>query len=200
MERRLAAILVADVVGYSRLMGADEAGTLAALKSARAEVVDPAIDACRGRIVKLMGDGALVEFASVTGAVECAVAIQRGMVAHHADQPEERRIVFRIGVNLGDVIIEGDDIYGDGVNLAARLQALAEPGGICVTGDVYRHVKGNWTLSSTTSADRSSRTPQSQFTSTASDATVPRPRSSRLRQIPYRYLTNLRSPCCHSKA
>ena len=143
MERRLAAILVADVVGYSRLMGADdEAGTLAALKSARAKVVDPAIVARRGRVVKLMGDGALVEFASVIDAVECAVAIQRKMVERNADQPEERRIVFRIGVNLGDVIIEGDDIYGDGVNVAARLQELAEPGGVCVSGDVYRHVKG----------------------------------------------------------
>ena len=142
MGRRLSAILAADVVGFSRLMEADEAGTLAALKAHRAAFIDPAIAERGGRIVKLMGDGVLVEFASVVDAVECAVAVQRGMVEHNADLPEAQQIVFRIGINLGDVIIDGDDIYGDGVNVAARLEALAEPGGICVSGTVYEHVAG----------------------------------------------------------
>ena len=142
MERRLAAILAADVVGYTRLMGADEAGTLARLKALRGEVIDPEIAEHNGRLVKLMGDGALVEFASVVDAVACAVAIQREMAARDEDMPEDRRITFRIGINLGDVIVEGDDIYGDGVNIAARLEGLAEPGGICVSRTVFNHVKG----------------------------------------------------------
>jgi len=142
MERRLAAILAADVVGYSRLMGADEAGTLAALKAHQAELVDPTIAEYQGRIVKLMGDGALVEFASVVAAVECAAAIQRGMAERNSEFPEGQRIVYRIGINLGDVIIDGDDIHGDGVNVAARLEGLAEPGGLCVSGGVYDQVKG----------------------------------------------------------
>jgi adenylate cyclase len=140
--RRLAAILAADVVGYSRLMEADEAATLAALKAHRAEFIDPLISEHGGRLVKLMGDGALVEFSSVVDAVGCAVAVQRGMTKRNAAVPEARRVVFRIGVNLGDVIIEGDDIYGDGVNVAARLEALAEPGGICVSGTVHEHIAG----------------------------------------------------------
>ena len=142
MERRLAAILAADVVGYTRLMGADEAGTLARLKALRGEVIDPEIAAHNGRLVKLMGDGALVEFASVVDAVACAVAIQREMAARDEDMPEDRRITFRIGINLGDVIVDGEDIYGDGVNIAARLEGLAEPGGICVSRTVFNHVKG----------------------------------------------------------
>ena len=141
MERRLAAILAADVVGYSRLMGTDEAGTLAALQELRAEVIDPTITRHNGRIVKLMGDGTLVEFASVVGAVECAVEIQQGMSERGAEVPKEKRIELRIGINLGDVIVEGDDIYGDGVNVAARLESLAEPGGICVSGSVFNQVK-----------------------------------------------------------
>ena len=132
-QRRLAAILAVDVVGYSRLMAVNETGTLAALKAHRKELVDPKIAEHGGRIVKLMGDGALVEFASAVDAVECAVAIQRGMVERNAGDPEDRRIVFRVGINLGDIIIDGDDIYGDGVNIAARLEALAEPGGICIS-------------------------------------------------------------------
>ena len=136
MERRLAAILVADVVGYSRMMGEDEAGTLARLKDCRREVIDPAIAQYHGRVIKLMGDGALVEFASVVDAVQCAAAIQRAMATHGG---EARRIQLRIGVNLGDVIVEGDDLYGDGVNIAARLEATAEPGGICVSGTAYDH-------------------------------------------------------------
>ncbi len=141
MERRLAAILAADVVGYSRLMGKDEAGTLAALKTHRRELIDPKITEHKGRIVKLMGDGVLVEFASVVNAVECAVDIQRGMAERSATVPEDRRIELRIGINLGDVIIDGEDIYGDGVNVAARLEGLAQPGGVCVSRTVFDHVK-----------------------------------------------------------
>ena len=140
VERRLAAILSADVVGYSRLMEEDEDGTLAVLQAHRAELIDPTIAAHRGRIVKLMGDGALVEFASVIDAVECAVDVQRGMANRNTDVPGSRRIEFRIGINLGDVIIEGDDIYGDGVNVAARLQELADPGGVCIAGTVFDQV------------------------------------------------------------
>ena len=121
-ERRLVAILSADVAGYSRLMNEDEAGTLANLKALRAECIDSEIASHGGRIVKLMGDGDLVEFLSVVDAVECAVAVQRGMAERNADVPEDKRINFRIGVNLGDIIVDGEDIYGDGVNIAARLE------------------------------------------------------------------------------
>jgi class 3 adenylate cyclase/pimeloyl-ACP methyl ester carboxylesterase len=133
VQRRLAAILAADVAGYSRLMGTDEVGTLTALKSHRREMIDPVIAAHHGRIVKTTGDGALVEFASVVDAVGCAVAIQRGMMSRNADVAEDTRIVFRMGINLGDIIIDGDDIFGDGVNIAARLEALCEPGGVCIS-------------------------------------------------------------------
>ena len=142
MERRLAAILAADVVGYTRLMAANEAGTLVRLKALRADTIDPVIAENRGRIVKLMGDGALVEFASVVDAVACAVAVQRAVAEANADIESDQRIEFRIGVNLGDVIVEGDDIYGDGVNVAARLQELAEPGEVCVSGKVHDEVVG----------------------------------------------------------
>jgi TolB-like protein/Tfp pilus assembly protein PilF len=140
-QRRLSAILAADVVGYSRLMGEDEAGTLAALNGHRAELIHPTITQYDGRVVKLMGDGALVEFPSVVDAVECAVSIQRDMAARNADIPESKRIDFRVGINLGDIIIDGDDIYGNGVNVAARLEGLAEPGGICVSEKVYTEVR-----------------------------------------------------------
>src|SRR6266404_5577863 len=140
MERRLSAILAADVVGYSRLMGVDEAGTLAALKTTRADFVDGKVAQHGGRIVKLTGDGMLVEFPSVVNAVQCAAEIQRAMRDRNADVPQDRRIEFRIGVNLGDVIVEGDDIFGDGVNLAARLESIAEPGGIIVSHSVRDHV------------------------------------------------------------
>ena len=133
MQRRLAAILAADVVGYSRLMGSDEMGTLTSLKSHRRELVDSGIAEHHGRIVKTTGDGMLVEFASVVDAVGCAVNIQRGMVRRNADIPEEKQIVFRIGINVGDIIIDGDDIFGDGVNIAARLETLCEPGGVCIS-------------------------------------------------------------------
>ncbi len=141
MTRRLAAILAADVVGYSGMMERDETGTLAALKAQRDEFFDPKLAAHDGRIVKLMGDGALVEFASVVDAVECAAAIQRGMAARNLEVPEDTRIVLRIGVHLGDVIVEGDDIYGEGVNIAARLEGLAEPGGICISGQAFDQVE-----------------------------------------------------------
>jgi class 3 adenylate cyclase/pimeloyl-ACP methyl ester carboxylesterase len=133
VQRRLAAILAADVVGYSRLMSSDEMGTLTALKAHRRELIDPAIAAHNGRIVKTTGDGALVEFASVVDAVGCAVAMQRSMVSRNASVVDDKRIVFRIGINVGDIIIDGDDIFGDGVNIAARLEALCEPGGVCIS-------------------------------------------------------------------
>jgi adenylate cyclase len=139
--RRLAAILAADVVGYSRLMGADEEGTLERLKGARRELVDPKIKGHRGRIVKTTGDGLLAEFPSVVDAVRCAVEVQRAMLDSNAETPEHRRISFRIGINLGDVIIDGDDIYGDGVNIAARLEVLAEPGGICISRVVRDQIR-----------------------------------------------------------
>ena len=142
VTRKLAAILSADVVGYSRLMGEDEVGTLKALKGHRAECVDPEIERRGGRVVKLMGDGALIEFASVVDAVNCAVAVQQGMARRNGDVPEDKRIAFRIGVNLGDVIIDGDDIYGDGVNIAARIQEIAEPGGVALSAIAHDQVAG----------------------------------------------------------
>ena len=143
IEQRLAAILAADMVGYSRLMEADEAGTLARRKRHRAELIDPRIEAHHGRIVKLTGDGMLAEFPSVVEAVQCAVSIQREMEAREADVPEDHRIRYRVAVNLGDVIFDEGDVYGDGVNIAARLEALAEPGGVVVSGTAYDHLKSN---------------------------------------------------------
>ena len=141
VERRLAAILAADVVGYSRLMGRDEAGTLARLRGHRRELIDPNIAEHKGRIVKTTGDGILIEFPSVVEAVTCAVTVQRGMVERNAATPEDQRIVFRVGVNLGDIIIaEDNDIHGNGVNVAARLEGIAEPGGICISGTVRDHI------------------------------------------------------------
>jgi TolB-like protein len=141
-ERRLAAILAADVAGYSRLMGADEEGTLSRLKAHQGELLNPKISEHRGRIVKTTGDGILVEFASVVDAVRCAVDIQRGMVRRNAAIREEERVAFRIGINVGDVISDGGDLFGDGVNIAARLEALADPGGICVSGRVQEDTSG----------------------------------------------------------
>ncbi len=140
MERRLTAILAADVVGYSRLMGADEAGTLAALKAIRVEFIDGKVAEHQGRIVKLTGDGILVEFSSVVNAVACAAELQRGLQERNASRPPDRRIEFRVGINLGDVIVDGDDIYGDGVNVAVRLEGIAEPGGITVSQSVRDQV------------------------------------------------------------
>ena len=136
-QRRLAAIVSADVVGYSRLIGADEAGTLAALRAHRAELIDPLVARHGGRIVKTMGDGLLLEFPSVVNAVKCSIEVQDGMVARNSDIAEGRRIVLRIGINLGDIVIDGDDIHGDGVNVAARLQAASEAGGLALSGASY---------------------------------------------------------------
>src|SRR5712671_4500587 len=141
VQRRLTAILAADVAGYSRLMGLDEAGTARTLHEHRA-AVDPIIANHGGRIVKTTGDGVLLEFPSIVAAVECAIAMQKLMAERNADVPEDRRMLFRIGINLGDVLIEGDDILGDGVNIAARLEGIAEPGGICISDEAYRHVQG----------------------------------------------------------
>jgi adenylate cyclase len=140
MERRLAAILAADVVGYSRLMGVNEAATLAALKVHREELVEAKVTEHRGRIVKLTGDGILVEFPSVVNAVACAADIQRAMRGRNIDVPQDQRIEFRIGVNLGDIIVEENDIYGDGVNVAARVEAVAKAGGVAVSGTVRDHI------------------------------------------------------------
>jgi TolB-like protein/class 3 adenylate cyclase len=140
-ERRLTAILAADVAGYSRLMGIDEEGTLARLKAHRRELVDPKIAEHRGRIVKTTGDGMLAEFASVVDALRCAVDMQRGIAERNVEVPSDRRIEFRVGINLGDIIIDGDDIYGDGVNVAARLESLAEPGGLCISRKVRDEVR-----------------------------------------------------------
>jgi adenylate cyclase len=140
-QRRLAAILAADVVGYSRLMQRDEAGTLAALTARRGEILQPIVARHHGRVVKLMGDGVLVDFASAVNAVECAVELQGAMHAANANLPPDRRIVWRVGLNLGDVLVDGDDLYGDGVNVAARLETLAEPGGILVSQTFFSHVR-----------------------------------------------------------
>jgi adenylate cyclase len=142
VERRLAAVLAADVAGYSRLMGRDEERTLANLKSFRKTLLDPAIATHRGRIVKTTGDGMLVEFASAVDAARCAVEVQRGMAGQNADVPQDLRIEFRIGIHVGDIIIDDNDIFGDGVNIAARLEGIAEPGGVCISDDAYRQIRG----------------------------------------------------------
>ena len=146
VERRLAAILAADVAGYSRLTGADEEGTHAALKAHRHELIEPKIAEHHGRIVKTTGDGALVEFASAVNSVRCAVDIQKAMVERNVDIPQGRRVAFRIGINVGDIIVEDDDIYGDGVNIAARLEGLAETGGICISRQAYEQIEGKLSL------------------------------------------------------
>ncbi len=142
VERRLAAIVSADGVGYSRLMGVDEAGTLRHLNAHRSELIDVKIAEHGGRIVKTMGDGLLLEFPSVVNAIQCSLEVQQGMAERNEGTDDDRRIIFRIGVNLGDLIIEGEDIFGDGVNIAARLQEISEPGGICVSGAVFEQISG----------------------------------------------------------
>jgi class 3 adenylate cyclase len=142
LERRLAAVLAADVAGYSRLMGIVEEGTLARLKAFRKTLVDPTIAAHRGRIVKTTGDGMLVEFASAVDAVRSAVEVQRGVAEQNATVAKDQRIEFRIGIHVGDIIFDENDIFGEGVNIAARLEGIAEPGGVCVSNDAYRQVRG----------------------------------------------------------
>jgi adenylate cyclase len=142
VPRRLAAILAADVAGFSRLTGADEEGTLARLKALRHELIDPAIASHRGRVVKTTGDGVLVEFASAVDAVRCALEVQRGMAPRNAGLAPERRIAFRVGIHVGDVVVDGDDLMGDGVNIAARLETIAETGGIALSEEAWRHVEG----------------------------------------------------------
>jgi TolB-like protein/class 3 adenylate cyclase len=142
VERRLAAVLAADVAGYSRLMGGDEEGTLAELKAIRKNLVDPAISEHRGRIVKTTGDGLLVEFASAVDAARCAVAVQHSVAQHNNGTPQQRRIEFRVGIHVGDIIIDDNDIFGDGVNIAARLEGIAEPGGVCISDDAQRQIRG----------------------------------------------------------
>ena len=146
-DRRLTAILAADVVGYSRLMAADESGTLAQLKAHRKELLEPKTAEHHGRIVKLMGDGTLMEFGSVVDAVNFAIDVQRAMVGRNSGVPDDRQITYRVGINIGDIIVDGDDIYGDGVNVAARLEQLADPGGICVSRNVFKHIKNKLDVS-----------------------------------------------------
>jgi adenylate cyclase len=142
VERRLAAILAADVAGYSRLMGVDEEGVLARLKAVRKSLVDPTIAAHRGRIVKTTGDGMLVEFASAVDAARCAIDVQRGLAEQNATLPEVSRLEYRIGIHVGDIIVDENDIFGDGVNIAARLEGVAEPGGVCISDDAQRQIRG----------------------------------------------------------
>jgi adenylate cyclase len=146
VQRRLAAILAGDVAGYSRLMGSDEEGTLAALKSCHREVIDPKVAAHRGRIVNAPGDAVLIEFASAVDATQCAVEIQKEMAERNSVIPEERRVEFRIGINVGDVIVDGSEIYGDGVNIAARIEALAKAGAICLSDEAYKQIKGKFAI------------------------------------------------------
>ena len=174
--RRLAAILAADVAGYSRLMEADEEGTLSQWKALWGTVIEPKIKEHRGRIARVIGDGILAEFASVIDAVGSAIAIQRGMVTRNAGVPEDKRIVFRVGINVGDVIIDEQDIYGDGVNVAARLEALADPGRICVSRVVRDQVRDKLDFSSKIWASSKSRTSQGRFGSTGFRSLKPRRR------------------------
>jgi adenylate cyclase len=200
VERRLAAILAADIAGYSRLMGADEVGTLAALKAHRREIVDPAIARHHGRIVKTTGDGMLVEFASAVDAVTCAVAVQEKM----AEQTTEgASIRFRVGINIGDIIIDGDDILGDGVNIAARIENECEPGGVYLSGDAFRQVRGKTSLAFDDLGERSLKNidqpvrlyaVRSASFPTEATATAPPRRTSLSRSQ-----TRLPSPSCRSR-
>jgi adenylate cyclase len=162
--RKIAAIPVADIVGYSRLVGADEDRTLSRLRGLRSDLIDPAAAVHHGRIVKRMGDGNLVEFRSVVDAVRCAIEVQNGMIERNAGLPPERRIEFRVGIHLGDVVEESDgDLMGDGVNIAARLEGIAQPGAICLSEDAYRQVRDRLKEDSPTSERKNSRTSLGQF-------------------------------------
>lgn len=171
MERRLSAIVAADVVGYSALMEKDEAATFERLRTRRTELFEPEIARHHGRVFKLMGDGLLAEFGSVIDAVECAVSLQRGMTERNAAVPEEERFDVRIGINTGEVIVDGEDRYGEGVNVAARLEQLALPAGICVSGKVAKEVEKSSRLASTSRGGRRSRTSKSLSTSTTCAST-----------------------------
>ena len=203
--RKIAAILVADVVGYSRLAGADEDRTLARLRALRSDLIDPTIAVHHGRVVKRTGDGALVEFRSVVDAVRCAIEVQNGMVERNAGVPPERRIEFRIGIHLGDVVEESDgDLMGDGVNIAARLEGICEAGGICISEDAYRQVRdrmkdrfadlGEQTLKNIARPMRAYRVLPADEPAKAEAAAAG---SGRRRSCPCR--TSLRSPCCRSR-
>jgi adenylate cyclase len=194
MERRLAAIIAADVVGYSRLIEADEVGTLGALANRRTSIIEPLVAEHRGRIVKLMGDGLLIEFASAVDSVNCAIAIQRGMTGANAALPSDRAIVLRIGINLGDVVVDGLDIQGDGVNIAARLEAMAEPGGICISAGVHEQTErrvpavfqdlGGQKLKNISRSIRVYRVADAGKTSPTSDA-VPSPAKASIAVLPF---------------
>ena len=179
VHRRLAAILATDVVGYSRLIRADEEGTIAALKALRADLIDTKIAEHNGRIVKLMGDGMLAEFPSVVDAVRAAVETQQSVAEHNSGLPEDKRIVFRAGINLGDVVIDGDDIHGDGVNIAARLEGLAEPGGVCVSGMVYEAAAARCAPRPGAAASKVARTKLLAARHAATRATAPDSRGRR---------------------
>ncbi len=200
VERRLAAILAADVVGFSRLMELDEAGTLARMRAVRLELMGPALEKCRGRIIKTTGDGILVEFQSVTDAVRCAADFQRAMAVRKDDAPNTSSLRFRIGINLGDVIVEDDDIFGDGVNVAARLESIAEPGGIYVSAAVRDQVGDRLDVAfedlgehSVKNISRPIRVFRVQIDGDRPDAAAARtPRRRRWRACP-------RSQCCRSR-
>jgi adenylate cyclase len=199
-SRRLTAILAADIAGYSRMMGADEEGTHERLKAHLRELVEPKIAEHRGRIVNNTGDGFLAEFASVVDAVRCAVEVQRGMIDREPEVPEERRIRFRIGINLGDVIVEPHDIFGDGVNVAARLHALAEPDGICVSRAVRDQVRDRLDYTFEDMGESCLRILPGQCVYIAFGVLPRRPRSQRRpRHSHCRSPTSRRSRCCRSR-
>jgi adenylate cyclase len=198
MQRRLAAILVADVVGYSRLMETDEASTVALLRERTRSILNPTVGGNSGRIVKFMGDGVLVEFASAINAVTAALQLQQRMTDANADLPESRHIVVRVGINLGDVIGDGQDVYGDCVNIAARLEALANPGGICISAKVYEEIAGKLECTSRTSASRSSRIFREKCAPTVGGQTS-QTAAPRRRVQTWLCRTSRRSPCCRSR-
>jgi adenylate cyclase len=200
--RRLAAILAADVAGYSRLMGAEEEGTLERLKAVRREVIDPKITEHHGRIVKTTGDGMLVEFASVVDAVRCTVEVQQAIPERNTGVGADNRIELRIGINLGDVIVEGDDLYGDGINIAARVEALADPGGVFVSGTVYDHVRDRLPFvfedlgeQQVKNIARPVRVYRVRLATAEKTPKVTRPKADQHSLCPI----NPQSPCCHSK-
>jgi|SRR5208337_4954333 len=201
VTRRLAAILAADVAGYSRLMGADEQGTLQRLKTTRANVLDPSIVQYRGRIVKTTGDGLLVEFTSVVDALRCATEIQSAMAKDSAGIAAEERIEFRIGINVGDIVVEDGDIFGDGVNVAARLEGLAEPGGICVSARVQEDAAGRLDLTFDDLGEQSSKTLLDRCMSTGFVSLRRKTRRNLRRSTEHRccrYPTSRQSRCCPS--